>query len=252
MIQVSFSGGRSSAMMAKIMLENYDRKELIFMFANTGRELPQTLDFVNECDIRWGLNMIWVEYCPENKFKVVRYETAAREGEPFEALITKRKYLPNRVARFCTSDLKVNPMRRYLKSIGIKTYHSAIGIRYDEQNRYRRLKQAKQDVFTYLFPLVEFKTTQDDVIKFWENQSFDLGINSVHSNCDFCMMKGLPKKVAQAKIMPERVQWWIDMEQLIGSRFRADYSMKDVLVLAQQRELFPDKPEPEISCFCGD
>jgi hypothetical protein len=57
MIQVSFSGGRSSAMMAKIMLDNYDRDELIFMFANTGKELPETLDFVNECDIRWAL--IW-------------------------------------------------------------------------------------------------------------------------------------------------------------------------------------------------
>jgi 3'-phosphoadenosine 5'-phosphosulfate sulfotransferase (PAPS reductase)/FAD synthetase len=52
MIQVSFSGGRSSAMMAKIMIDNYPKDELIFTFANTGRELPETLDFVNECDIR--------------------------------------------------------------------------------------------------------------------------------------------------------------------------------------------------------
>jgi len=30
MIQVSFSGGRSSAMMAKIMIDNYPKDELIF------------------------------------------------------------------------------------------------------------------------------------------------------------------------------------------------------------------------------
>jgi 3'-phosphoadenosine 5'-phosphosulfate sulfotransferase (PAPS reductase)/FAD synthetase len=118
MIQLSFSGGRSSSMMAKIMLDNYDRDELIFMFANTGKELPETLDFVNECDIRWGLNMVWVEYCPENKFKVVGYETAARKGEPFEALIKKKKYLPNKVTRFCTTELKIIPMQRYLKNSG--------------------------------------------------------------------------------------------------------------------------------------
>lgn len=48
MIQVSFSGGRSSAMMAKIMVDNHRKDELIFTFANTGKELPETLDFVNE------------------------------------------------------------------------------------------------------------------------------------------------------------------------------------------------------------
>jgi len=252
MVQVSFSGGRSSAMMAKIMLDNYDRDELIFMFANTGKEMPETLDFVNECDVRWGLNMVWIEYCPENKFKVVSYETAARKGEPFEALIKKKKYLPNKVTRFCTSDLKVIPMQRYLKSIGIESYYSAIGIRYDEQRRYRSLKQAKQDIFTYLFPLVSFKATQADVLKFWGGQGFDLKINSAHSNCDFCMMKGMAKKVAQAKLMPERVEWWIDMEQLIGSRFNTEYTMRDLLQLAKQPELFENKNEIELSCFCGD
>jgi hypothetical protein len=66
------------------------------------------------------------------------------------------------------------------------------------------------------------------------------------------MMKGLAKKVAQAKLMPERVEWWIDMEQLIGSRFNTEYTMRDLLELSKQPELFNDKNEPEISCFCGD
>ena len=83
MIQVSFSGGRSSAMMAKIMVDNYTNDELIFTFANTGKELPETLDFVNDCDKAWNLNVVWIEYCPINKFKVVDYESASRDGLPF-------------------------------------------------------------------------------------------------------------------------------------------------------------------------
>ena len=55
MIQVSFSGGRSSAMMAKIMIDNYPKDELIFTFANTGKEMPETLDFVDACDKAWNL-----------------------------------------------------------------------------------------------------------------------------------------------------------------------------------------------------
>jgi len=80
MIQVSFSGGRSSAMMAKIMVDNYPKDELIFTFANTGREMNETLDFVNECDIRWNLGVVWLEFCNENKYKIVNYESSSRNG----------------------------------------------------------------------------------------------------------------------------------------------------------------------------
>jgi 3'-phosphoadenosine 5'-phosphosulfate sulfotransferase (PAPS reductase)/FAD synthetase len=258
MVQVSFSGGRSSAMMAKIMLENPDvfpREELLFTFANTGKEMPQTLDFVNECDKRWQLGMVWVEYCPVEKFRVVSYETASRNGEPFEA-ITERinnRYLPNRVQRFCTTDLKVKPMAKYIRSLGIDYWDAAIGIRYDEPNRYHKMKNAKRkDRWEYIFPLWDFRITKKEVAAFWQNQGFDLMIPSEHGNCDFCFMKGLRKKVAQARLIPERLQWWIDMEAKAGSRFHADYKMSDILSLSKNPQLFDNFDEPEISCFCGD
>jgi 3'-phosphoadenosine 5'-phosphosulfate sulfotransferase (PAPS reductase)/FAD synthetase len=140
MIQVSFSGGRSSAMMAKIMIDNYPKDELIFTFANTGKEMPETLDFVNACDKNWNLNVVWIEFCPEEKYMVVNYETASRDGKPFEQLIEKRNYLPNRVTRFCTSDLKIKPMSQYLQSLGFKEWDAAVGIRKDEPNRYHKMK----------------------------------------------------------------------------------------------------------------
>lgn len=253
MIQVSFSGGRSSAMMAKIMLDNYDRNELVFTFANTGKEMPETLDFVNECDIRWGLNTVWVEYYPETKFKVVDYETADRAGKPFELLAEKKKYLPNRVARFCTTELKIRPMERYLRSLGFSSWDCAVGIRYDEENRYRRMKNKPAGRWEYLFPLYDFQITKKQVYEFWGKQPFDLTIPSDYGNCDFCFMKGLPKKVAQAKQMPEKLDWWIETERKFGKKFRNEYYYSDIKTLALQPELFgSDKQEPEISCFCGD
>lgn len=253
MIQVSFSGGRSSAMMAKIMLENYDKDELLFTFANTGKELEETLRFVHECDVRWGLGVVWVEYCPENKFRVVSYETASRQGEPFEALVMKKNYLPNRVARFCTADLKIRPMAKYIRSIGVDYWDAAIGIRYDEPNRYHKMKNAKKrDRWDYVFPLWGMRITQEEVKAFWKAQDFDLGILSQYGNCDFCFMKGIKKKVSQARVMPEKLQWWIDMETKLGSKFHADYKMKDVLSLSSNPQLFDLQDEPDISCFCGD
>lgn len=251
MIQVSFSGGRSSAMMAKIMLDNYDRSDLIFMFANTGKELPQTLDFVHECDVRWGLGMVWVEYDKAQKFRIVSRETASVDGRPFSDLIEKRKYLPNRMARFCTSDLKINPMKWHLKSIGVNNWTCALGIRHDEPNRYRRLKSSGSD---YIFPLYDLKVTKANVFQFWKNEGFDLGIPSEYSNCDFCFMKGLAKKVNQARVIPERLDWWIEQESKTGATFVSEYTSAQIKYMASQSELFTREQmnAPEISCFCGD
>lgn len=229
MIQVSFSGGRTSAMLSKVMLENYDRDELLFTFANTGKEMPETLDFVNNCDTRWGLNVVWIEYCREKKFKIVNYETASRNGEPFEALIKHKGYLPNRVARFCTADLKVRPMANYIKSIGVDHWDAALGIRYDEPKRYHRLKASEgKNRWEYIFPLWDMRVTKKEVANFWSRQDFDLSIHSNLGNCDFCFLKGRNKKLSQAMVMPERLDWWIRMEKETNARFVNEYSMSDI------------------------
>lgn len=254
MIQVSFSGGRSSAMMAKIMLDNYPKDELLFTFANTGKELPETLDFVNECDKRWELGVIWIEYCVGNKFKVVDYNSASRSGEPFAALIEKKKYPPNRVARFCTADLKIRPMKKYIMSLGYKHWDAAIGIRKDEPNRYYKMKsEKKRDRWEYLFPLWDMNITKKEVENFWNNQDFKLAIHSNLGNCDFCFMKALKKKLSQARLMPENLQWWADMEAKTGSKFTNEYTMEQLQALAKNPSLFDSlEDELEISCFCGD
>ena len=67
-IQISFSGGRTSAfMLHEILQANGDLPERCqVMFANTGREMPETLDFVHECGSRWGVSIIWLEYARPN------------------------------------------------------------------------------------------------------------------------------------------------------------------------------------------
>lgn len=254
-IQVSFSGGRSSAMMAKIMLDNYDRNDLLFTFANTGKEMPQTLDFVHECDVNWNLGVVWIEYDIEHGYRVVTRETASEDGRPFSELIEKRKYLPNRKTRFCTTELKIRPMSKYIKSLGIKHWTAALGIRYDEPNRYRRLKgNSGKNRWDYIFPLYNFKVTKKEVYQFWGAQSFDLNIPSEYGNCDFCFMKGLAKKVSQARKMPKRIDWWIEQENKYKKPFRKEYSCASIKYLAAQDEVFTAAQlnEPEISCFCGD
>ena len=122
---INFSGGRTSAYMAKRLIDSCDN--YLVVFTNTGKEMPQTLDFINECDKRWGLNVVWIEYRYGNNFEVVTYETASRDGRPYSELIAFRKgVLPTQMRRFCTHELKIDTSRRYLKSIGLTewVYHN--------------------------------------------------------------------------------------------------------------------------------
>ncbi len=115
-IVVSFSGGETSGNLCKFLLDNYGHiYNFIFMFANTGREHPETLVFADKCDKEFGLNLVWIEAVINPKkgigirHKIVTFETASRNGEPFEDFIAKEG-IPNASRQHCTTRLKTRAM----------------------------------------------------------------------------------------------------------------------------------------------
>lgn len=226
-IQISLSGGRTSGfMLHKILEANGDLPERVkITFANTGREMPETLDFVNEISSRWNVPVTWLEYTrPDNKvsFEVVSHNSASRNGEPFGVLIASRAYLPNVVARFCTAELKIRTMKRWLVSEGWKHWTSCIGIRADEARRVNR--KPSKDRWTFWYPLYDAGITKRHVMDFWNAQPFDLrlyGPNGVTAkgNCDGCFLKSEATLAMMWREHPDRMQWWADQEKKIGSEF---------------------------------
>jgi len=243
---INFSGGRTSAYMAKRLID--EGGEYLVSFQNTGKEMPQTLDFINECDKRWNMNIVWLEYRFGNHFEVVNYETASRDGRPFdEAIAHKKQFLPNQRLRYCTSFLKIDTLRRYLKSIGVNDYTSFNGIRYDEPRRWNKIKDSKFDVE---LPLVKWKTTKVDVLNWWKEQQFDLMVNEPYGNCDGCFLKGKGKLAIIAKEKPELFDWWIKHEEKSNGTFKKEISyqqLKDKSI-AQQGMFDGD---PSFECFCN-
>jgi len=65
---INFSGGRTSAYMTKRLIDE-GLDDYIVAFQNTGKEMPETLDFINECDKRWNLNIVWLEFRYGNNLK---------------------------------------------------------------------------------------------------------------------------------------------------------------------------------------
>ena len=264
---ISFSGGRTSAYMLWRVLQSNGGlpPEAIVCFANTGKECEETLEFVQRCSEEWNVPITWIEYRDdETKYAVVDFATASRDGEPFEALIRKRNYLPNPVTRFCTIDLKIRPMGRHLITLGFSSKQgeaenmSMIGMRADEQRRAAKIAVKSR------IPLVTAGVTKEIVGDFWRNQSFDLQLPNnngvtMHGNCDLCFLKGGHQVFSLIAEKPERAIWWARMEALAlaskpdGAVFRKDRpSYAQMLRFSkEQRNLF-DPAEETIPCFCGD
>lgn len=224
LIQISFSGGRTSAYMLHHIAEanggiDPDRVEVIF--TNTGREMPETLDFVAEVGQRWQIQITWLEYRrAQPGFEVVGRQGAAMNGEPFAAMIDAKQYLPNQQSRFCTQELKIRPAKRYLISKGWRHWTAALGIRHDEQRRVKTEKQKER--WQRWYPLNDAGVTKRHVAAFWKQQPFDLRLPNIKGNCplgncDGCFLKSQANKAAFVRDYPERAAWWEAMERRIGA-----------------------------------
>ena len=272
---ISFSGGRTSGYMLYKILDSYDGvlpDDVHVTFANTGKEMPETLDFINDCAVNWNVNVRWLELDihderPIYRTKEVTYETASRNGEPFAALIRRKKMLPNVMMRICTQELKINVMKRFMRAKGYKEWANVIGLRYDEPKRVakqRKQNDSGKNKWTSLVPLYDNKVMVEDVALFWEKNEFDLKLpnhsgKTLAGNCDLCFLKGTRTLIKLIKEKPELADWWIEQEQKISkpdediATFNKSRSYTDLVELARldakQISMFEDDAR---SCFCHD
>jgi len=267
---VLFSGGRTSAFLAKYMKEHPHYKNCIFVFMNTGKEREETLQFADKCDKEFGLNLVYLEALVNKEkgkgttYTIVDFETASRNGEPFEAML-KKYPLPNNMASNCTRELKQRPIDAYLRD-NYKEFDiiKVVGIRADEAHR----KSVNAEIEKVIYPLCdEVKIDSRFIRNWWEKQSFDLGLKDYQGNCDLCFKKSLKKRLTIIKENPESAKWWLEMEQKYSSeeipRFdlRTNKSIEELVEMAQRpftkaqdlHELSQqqcDLFEFETDCFC--
>lgn len=213
---INFSGGRTSGYLTKMLLDAAEYENIHVVFANTGQEHPKTLEFVHNCDKHFGFNTTWIEADIQKdkgkgtRHRVVDYNTASRDGRPFEDVI--RKYgIPFTKSPHCTREMKRYPIMSYIKSLGLKRgdYHMAIGIRADEADR----MSPKADYDGIIYPLVKDNVKKIDVLKWWAIQPFDLEIPEHMGNCVWCWKKSFKKLVTVMNEMPEAFDFPRKMER---------------------------------------
>jgi hypothetical protein len=235
---ISFSGGRTSGYMLRRVLDEGLRPDVHVLFADTGKEREETYAFVRGVAESFGIEIHWV----------------SRTGL-FTQLITDRRCPPNPVARFCTQELKVRPIRDWMLARGYTHWDSLVGIRADEPRRVakmRALAVSRPERWDVILPLADAGVTVADVMAFWLGRTDDLRLAPHEGNCDLCFLKSVQKRRQIVRDRPDLAAWWIEQERRTGLTFRLD-GPKYADLLAQP-DLFKDGVIDEglIECYCTD
>lgn len=217
----------------KHLEDSYDR--VVYVFANTGLENEQTLEFVQQCDDYWKLNVQWVEASVNFEkgvgtgYWLTDFDNAKRKGEPFEAMI-KKYGIPNQSAPSCTRSLKQVPIEKFANDwFDGEKYETAIGIRIDEIDRMSESAKKRR----LIYPLIRkdmIPVTKPMINFFWKQMDFRLNLKGYQGNCITCWKKSDKKLFQIYKENPKAFNFMDRMERKyprVGAEFEKDISAKD-------------------------
>ena len=162
---VSLSGGADSTAAAILLKERGE--EFVCLFADTGAELPETY---------WIIPRIAREL--DVKLVIVNGPTF------YNKLVTRNFLLPGFKVRWCTRELKGNPLDKWIRAQEEPEVH--IGIRADEEHRARRPIGAPTKA-VYTWPLVDAGMGKKDVLRLCESRGLLNPCYKWRTNCScFC------------------------------------------------------------------
>lgn len=171
------------------------------------KELGLPLDEVIYCDIRFDENISgempkMAEFIPKaekilkEQFDIeVKHISGITFKEQFYKIKQRGNHIgdnygfPYTIGAWCNSRLKIEPIRKYLKSIK-EPIIQYVGIAYDEPKRYERLNHE-----THIAPLYDLKITEKDAMAICRKYDLVSPIyeNSFRGGCWFCVKQSLPQ-----------------------------------------------------------
>jgi hypothetical protein len=194
-------------------------------------------------------------------------------GKTFEQIIRDNKnYLPNKMTRYCTVEMKLKPIFNYLKENTDLPVEMRIGFRPNELSRAegvlqradengiehfetivgKRKTQNKWGKVPYrkvTFPLIENNITKDVIYNYWNDKPVRF---AYRNNCVGCVNRQPLMISHMASKDLDKIKWFEKQELNTGNRFLSDVSFSQILKYSQQGQLFTDDDFNECdSGFCG-
>ena len=195
-------------------------------------------------------------------------------GDTFEQIIKNHgNYLPNKMARYCTTDMKIKPMFNYLKNsielpvkmrLGLRpaeiTRKENILKRADEKGleffgtvigRSKNDKRNKLGLVPYRyaeFPLIENNIPKDIIYNYWRDKNVRF---AYRNNCVGCVNRH-PLMISHMAMKDfETVNWFNKQEKKTGNTFISGMTYENILKFGQQNTFFDDDFSECDSGECG-
>lgn len=176
---MSLSGGKDSSALAVLLSrenirEKYNIENLEYVFCDTGLELPEVYSYLAKMELLLDIKIIYL-----------------KSSLSLDELIELRGgYLPTANARYCTTQLKVFPYLKHLRTYGSDEITSYIGIRNDEQHRTGSLATDKN--VTTVYPFIDLGLNREDIITILKDS--ELGLPEYYkwrsrSGCYLCFFQ---------------------------------------------------------------
>jgi len=189
---LGLSGGRDSAALAVFMRQHHPELPLEYFFTDTGKELPEVYTFLDKLEGFLGKPILRLNPDRDFDFWLAEYGN----------------FLPSPRTRWCTRQLKLRPLERWLKDdleAGVAV-HSYVAIRADEPSR--EGYQATHSGMHVHLPLKEAGVDRAGVIEILRQS--DVGEPEYYSwrsrsGCTFCFYQQKIEWVRLSENHPDRV-----------------------------------------------
>jgi len=233
---VSFSGGRTSAYLCKLMIDKFGRDNVDFIYMDTGAEHPKTYEFIKSVNSEFNLNLTCLRgdfnqpLGKGHSYKVVDVDDIKCDLGPFTEMV-KKYGTPSVSGKWCTSRMKQEVHDKYCDDVyGKGNYQTWLGIRADEPRRLGNI--GKDDAIKYMAEISDAE--KEDVLYFWSEQDFDLGIDEWLGNCVFCFKKSNLKLAAAHSDEPSLYAEWLSMIEAANERVEQDRLSRHVMYRGKQ------------------
>ena len=193
-------------------------------------------------------------------------------GDTFEEVIKRNyNYLPNKMTRYCTVEMKLKPIFNYLKENTELPVEMRIGFRPNEIKRAEGvLARAEPNGIEYFdtivgkagtrnkwgkvpyrmckFPLIYNNISKDTIYSYWQDKPVRF---AYRNNCVGCVNRQPLMISHMASKDLDKVKWFEKQEIKTGNRFLSDVSFTKILNFGTQATFFDDDFNECDSGFCG-
>lgn len=276
----SLSGGKTSSYIAA----NYPADYNVFALVRINHEASKFPDKKIRQEVEDRIQAPFIATAEEDAIiytmldleQYIGKEITWVTGKTFDEVIMrgKKKYLPNVTQRFCTTEMKLDPIFKWWYNNIKEPVATRIGYRANEQRRAKKMYERLNEdgLLTHkvivgkrgtrnkwaeigwqkpVFPLIEENIYKDQVEVFWKDKPVRF---AYMNNCIGCFHRNEVLLKLMSEKHPNKFDWFIEAEQETGYNvrtFKNGVNYEQIKNSLKQIQLFEDDFNECDSGYCG-